>query len=316
MASRMVGRAPELDPAVQELLDGIDLPPRPAQTVEASRRALDAVLIRDQPVEPVGEVREFEIPVEDGGIRVRGYVPDGTGPFPVLVYFHGGGWVRGNIDTHDDLCRMLTNAVGCAVLSVDYRLAPEHPFPRPLEDAYTAVEWAVQYADLLDGDPDVVAVGGDSAGGNLAAAVSLEARDFGGPRIAAQLLLYPITNYAFDTDSYEENAEGYLLTKRGMQWYWEHYLERELDGHHPYASPLQARDVSGLPPAVVVTAGYDPLRDEGAAYADRLESAGVSVHHAHYDAMHHAFISFPTLDASREALLEVGDALRPVLGLT
>ncbi|MFW6153041.1 MAG: alpha/beta hydrolase [Halobacteriota archaeon] len=310
----MADRADRPDPEVEALLEGMELPPRRAQTVEAARAALDAVLIEDEPTTPVDVVREFEIPVNGGGVRVRSYRQTSDEPRPILVYLHGGGWVRGNIDTHDDLCRRLARALGMSVLSVDYRRAPEHPFPGPLLDSYAAVEWAIRYADLIGGDANRVAVGGDSAGGNLAAAVTLMARDMDGPTIDLQLLLYPITNHAFDTASYVENAEGYLLTRDGMRWYWEQYLERELDGRHPYASPLVARELGGLPPAVVVTAGYDPLRDEGEAYADRLADAGVPVEHLHYPAMLHAFLSFPSLARTDEAMDELSAAVAALFG--
>lgn len=306
----MVGRAAEPHPQVQSLLDGLELPPRPALSVNGARAALNEVLVSDEPGEAVADVTDYPIPVDGGEITLRAYRPTGEGPFPVLVYYHGGGWVRGSIDTHDDLCRSITNEAGCVVLSVGYRRAPEHPFPVPLDDAYSAAAWAVEFADVFDGDPDRVAVGGDSAGGNLAAAVALRARDAGGPPLVFQLLLYPIVDYAFDTDSYRENAEGYMLTRRGMRWYWEHYLERELDGRHPYASPLQARDLGNLPPAMVLTAGYDPLRDEGAAYADRLREAGVAVRHEHFDDMLHAFVSFPQLDGAADGLAVIGEGLR------
>lgn len=311
----MVGRSAKPHPQVQAMLDGLDLPPRPALSVDGARAALNAVLIADEPAEPVADVRDYPIPVTDGEITVRAYRPDGDGPFPMLVYFHGGGWVRGNVDTHDDLCRSITNEAGCVVLSVDYRRAPEHPFPIPHDDAYEATLWAAEFAEVVDGDPERIAVGGDSAGGNLAASVALRARDAGGPSLAYQLLLYPITDYAFDTDSYRENAEGYMLTRRGMQWYWDHYLERELDGRHPYASPLQARDLGGLPPAMVLTAGYDPLRDEGAAYVERLREAGVPVRHEHFDDMLHAFVSFPQLDTAAEGLAAIGEGLRDAFDL-
>lgn len=307
MKPDMAERAPELDPEVRDLLVGMELPPRRAQTVEASRDALDAVLIEDEPRTPIEQVKEFEIPVEEGGIAVRAYIPEPSEEMPVLVYYHGGGWVRGNVDTHDDLCRRMANAIGATVLSVDYRRAPEHPFPGPLLDAYAAIEWVDEYAELIGGDPTRIGVGGDSAGGNLAAAVSLMARDFDGPNLAVQLLLYPITNFAFDTASYRENAEGYMLTLDGMRWYWEHYLTSSLDGYHPYASPLQANSLEGLPEAVVVTAGYDPLRDEGAAYARRLAEDGTQVEHFHYPALHHAFLSFPDLSATDDAMTEISD---------
>ncbi|MFB6360358.1 MAG: alpha/beta hydrolase [Halobacteriales archaeon] len=311
----MVGRSPEPHSQVQAMLEGLNLPPRPALSVPGARAALNEVLVSEEPAESVADVSEYSIPVTDGEITLRAYRPDGAGPFPVLVYYHGGGWVRGNIDTHDDLCRAITNEAGCVVVSVDYRRAPEHSFPVPHEDAYAAAVWAVEYAEVIDGDPTRVAVGGDSAGGNLAASVALRARDSGGPSLCFQLLLYPITNHAFDTASYEENAKGYMLTRRGMEWYWDHYLERELDGRHPYASPLQARDLSDLPPALVITAGYDPLRDEGAAYAERLREAEVAVTHEHFEDMLHAFVSFPELDTAAEGRTLIAEGLRDALDL-
>jgi len=311
----MVGRASEPNPQVQTMLNGLNLPPRPALSVAGARAALNDVLISDTPAETVTRVRDFLIPVEDGEIPVRAYEPHDDGPFPVLVYFHGGGWVRGNLETHDDLCRSITNEADCVVLSVDYRRAPEHPFPIPHEDAFTAAEWAVEYADVINGDPERVAVGGDSAGGNLAASVALRSADRGRSHLVYQLLLYPITNHDFETKSYQENAQGYMLTRRGMQWYWDHYLERDIDGRHPYASPLQAPDLEGVPPAMVMTAGFDPLRDEGAAYAERLQKDGVAVDHEHFADMLHAFVSFPELDRAADGLAVIGSGLRGAFGL-
>jgi len=210
-------------------------------------------------------------------IPIRIYTPRGKGPLPVLVYFHGGGFWMGSLETEDSTCRLLANAVGCTVVSVEYRLAPEHKFPAAAEDCYAATRWVAENADAVRGDRSRIAVSGASAGGNMAAVVALMARDRGTPRLIYQLLMYPVTNYAFDTPSYQENAEGYMLTKDIMMWCWSLYLRTEADGLNPYASPLRAKNLSGLPPSMVITAEYDPLRDEGEAYAARVRQAGVPV---------------------------------------
>ncbi len=246
---------------------------------------------------------------------MRVYTPEGEGPFPLLVYFHGGGWVLGNLDTHDPLCRALANESGCVVVSVDYRLAPEHRFPAAVEDCYAAAGWVAANAALLKGDPKRVAIGGDSAGGNLAAAVALKAQDQGGPALAYQLLLYPITNYSFDTVSYRENARGYLLSREDMVWYWDHYLGPEGEGLDPYASPLRAEDLRGLPPALVITAEYDPLRDEGEAFAARLAAAGVPVTATRYDGLVHGFLRFArAMGQGRRALEQIGEVMSGTIG--
>ena len=300
----MTDRAPDLHPEAKTILDEVDLPPTHALSVSGAREALRDLLVSDDPPDDDLTVRDLSIPGPDGPempLDVRAYAPPGDGDRPVLVYFHGGGWVRGDLDTHDGLCRLLAEAADCVVVSVDYRRAPEHPFPAPVRDAYAATAWAAEHAGVVGGDPDRIAVGGDSAGGNLAAAVTLLARERAGPAIDHQVLLYPVTDYDLDTDSYRANAEGYLLSRASMRWYWDRYLDDELDGANPYASPLRAPDCSGLPSATVVTAGYDPLRDEGAAYADRLREAGVEVTHADYPGMVHVFASFPDLGRARDA---------------
>jgi acetyl esterase len=263
------------------------------------------------PAEPVAEVRDRTVPGPGGPIPIRVYVPEGTGPFPALVYFHGGGWVIGSIATHDVTCRQIANAAGCMVVSVDYRLAPEHKYPAAVDDAYAATAWVFEHAASIGADPRRVAVGGDSAGGNLAAAVSLMARDRASFRPVLQLLIYPILNHDLDTPSYLENADGYLLTRDTMRWFWQCYLRRAEDGRDPYASPLRAEDLRGLAPALVITAEYDPLRDEGEAYAARLRDAGVPVALTRYDGMIHAFFRRTELfDQARVAMQEVADALR------
>jgi acetyl esterase len=271
------------------------------------RRMLDENS-RQGPRPDVAAVKDLEVPGPAGSIPVRVYRPSERTDLPVLVYLHGGGWAICSLETHDASCRQLANDAGCMVVSVDYRLAPEHPFPAAPEDCYAALTWTAENAASLGGDPRRLAVGGDSAGGNLSAVVSLMARDRKGPRLCHQLLVYPVTDHAFDTDSYRENADAPILTREIMQGFWSYYLSRAEDGRHPYASPLRAEDVSGLPPAHVITAEYDPLRDEGEAYARRLSDAGVPVVQRRFDGMVHGFFGFGELiDVAREA---VDDATR------
>ncbi len=216
-----------LDSQVQMLLEKIDASGIPAfhtLPVEEARQAMGDLFAKKKSPAPVRQVEDRDIAGPSGAIPVRIYTPEGIGPFPALVYFHGGGWVLGSIETHDPICRELTQAVGCVVISVGYRLAPEHQFPAPLEDCYASVCWVAQHAAAINCDAQRIAVGGDSAGGNLAAAVALTAQDRGLPSLAYQLLIYPVTDHAFDTDSYQENGHGYFLTKDMMVWFWQHYL--------------------------------------------------------------------------------------------
>jgi len=207
------------------------------------------------------------------------------------MFFHGSGFVLCSLDTHDGMCRNLCAGAACVIVSVDYRLAPEHKFPAGIEDCLHAVRWAVAHASELGANPTRVAVAGDSAGGNMAAVAALRLRDEGGPALCAQLLLYPVTDYHTPgTPSYEENAEGYGLTRDTMKWFWKHYLSDPAQGAHPHASPLRARDLSGLPAALVITAEYDPLRDEGELYADKLRAAGVPTAMTRYDGVNHGFM--------------------------
>jgi acetyl esterase len=226
------------------------------------------------PPEEMARVENLEVPGPAGPIPVRVYVPEGDGPFPVLVYFHGGGWVIGNLDSHDVALRALANRAGTVVASVDYRLAPEHPFPAAPEDCYAATVWAATEIGAFGGDPARLAVGGDSAGGNLAAVVSQMARDRGGPAIVYQLLVYPCVDASMSSASFAENGDGYLLTKGWMDWFYGHYLTSPTDADNPLVSPSRAESLAGLPPALVITAEFDPLRDEGEAYAAALRAAG------------------------------------------
>jgi acetyl esterase len=311
----MADRAAELHPQAKALVERLDVPPQYALTPEGARQASTSLFASlEADVETPVDARDLSIPGEDGELRIRTYTPAGDGPHPVFVYLHGGGFVRSNLDTHDAICRAFADRADCAVVAVDYRRAPEHPFPAAAVDCYTATEWVVEFADVFDGDPARIAVGGDSAGGNLAAVVSQLARDRGGPDLVRQVLVYPVIDHAFDTPSYEENADGPLLTRRGMRWYWDKYLGHDFDGMHPYASPIRASDLSGLPPATVLTAGYDVLRDEGEAYAEALAAAGVDVNYTNYDDVPHVFVQFDELDRAREARAEIAADLRASFG--
>ncbi len=264
---------------------------------------------------PVAQVAEHSIECGDRNIAVRRYVPEGPGPFPLMVYFHGGGWVIGDLDSHDNLCRALCVESKSVVVSVDYRLAPECKFPGPFDDCFDATVWAYEHAAEFNADPNRIIIAGDSAGGNLAAAVALKSRDLiaqgnQAPLIAMQLLLYPVTNFSFDTDSYHENATGLLLTTDTMRWFWNHYLENDLQGSDPYASPLQSLSLKGLPDAIIVTAEFDPLRDEAEDYAQQLMSSGNRVDLIRYSGQIHGFISlFEMLDDGRRAIATVGGKL-------
>ena len=309
----------ELDPQAAALLEELDSgvsPPASTLSVATGRALLDELFGVDEP-EPVGSTTDLEIAGPDGPVPIRIYLPVGEGPSPVLVFLHGGGWVRGSLDAYDGLCRRLTNGADCVVVSVGYRRAPEHPFPAGLEDCYAATEWAAENAADIEGDPDRVAVGGDSAGGNLSAAVALAARDRDGPDLTHQLLVYPAVNPPSVRwfDAYDENGEGYLLEMEGIEWYLERYTPERAHVGNAYAFPLRARDLSGLPPATVLTAGFDPLRDEGVAYAERLEEAGVDVEHLHHDAQIHGFLSlYEHIDEGREAIDDVAARLQAAFG--
>jgi acetyl esterase len=242
--------------------------------------------------EAVGRVDDRSIPGPASKIPVRIYTPEGKGPLPILLYIHGGGWTVGSLDTHDDLCRSLCHRGGCVVVSVGYRLAPETKFPGPLEDCYAALQWCAAHAADLDGDGKRLAVAGDSAGGHLSACLALYARDNKGPPLVCQVLVYPVINHAFDTASYHQNATGYGLTRDRMIYYWNNYLRSPEDADNAHACPLRARDLRGLPPALIVTAEFDPLRDDGEAYAARLQRSGVSVECVRYLDMNHGFLQF------------------------
>lgn len=255
--------------------------------------------------EPVASTWDTYVPGPSAELHVRVYTPAGTGPFPCLVWCHGGGWTVGNLAVADRPTRSLTNATGCVVVAVNYQKAPEHPYPTALDDCHAALVWAVTHASTLDIDPTRVGVGGDSAGGNLAAALSLRARDLGEPDLAFQLLLYPALDPEMDSVSARENATGHALTTAGMRWFWDNYLPDPAEREDPYVAPLRAASLAGLPPAIVVTAEYDPLRDDGLAYADRLAQAGVHVLRRPYPGTVHGFLWIrERLTADFDALMQ------------
>jgi len=306
-----------LDPQAKLLLDqmaSMGTPPLQAMSVPEARAFIDTLRSLGGEVEAVAQVDDRTVPGPAGDIPVRLYRPASDRPLPLLVYFHGGGWVIGGLESHDGVCRSLANAAGCAVLSVDYRLAPEHKFPAAVDDCYAAASWAVANAATLGADATRIGVGGDSAGGTLSAVVAQLARDRGGPALRFQLLVYPATEAAFDTPSYRENAAGYFLEVDGMRWFYDHYLRSDADRADPRASPLRARDLRGLPAALVITAEFDPLRDEAEAYAARLREAGVPVTLTRYHGMIHGFFGMaPLLDQGKQAIAEAAAALRAAL---
>jgi acetyl esterase len=307
-----------LNPQVAALLERVSRSPLPpyydVPPVVARRLYRDsrAALTPDPPV--VGPVLLRLAPSAAGPVPIRHYRPKGTTDdetLPALVYFHGGGWVIGDLDTHDVVCRTLANEAQCAVFSVEYRKAPEARFPSAVDDCFAATRYIAAQADALRVDAHRIAVGGDSAGGNLAAVISLLARDAGGPAVAFQLLIYPATDQQMRFPSIERNGEGYLLTKRAIQYFRGHYLERMEDWRDWRASPLLAASLSGLPPALVLTAGYDPLVDEGRAYADRLAVDGVQTEYCDYPDMVHGFITMGrVLDTATAALAGCARAVR------
>lgn len=281
---------------------------------EARQQFLDgarALLGENYTPLPLADVADAAVP---GGPKVRRYQPQAPEPLPTVLYCHGGGWVLGDLDSHDELCRHLAESLPAVVVSVDYRRAPEHPYPAALQDCWAALRWCEREIDNLGGDPTGLVVAGESAGGSLATVLAQRARDRGGPAIAAQLLWYPSVDPATERASHIENAEGYFLTKAAMDWFVESYLPDPTDRTRPDAGPWHARSLEGLPPAVVVTAQFDVLRDEGDAYAARLTADGVPVRHLPYRELVHGFVvgfpgSVPVAAAARDesirALVEI-----------
>ena len=306
-----------LAPEEKQLLDSIpdDGPELFQLGVEGAREALATMLTTANP-EDVARVENRTFPGPAGDVPVRIYSPAGDGPHPALVFFHGGGWVLGDLDTVDGPCRSLTNQAGCVVVSVDYRLAPENKFPACLDDCTAAVRWVSENAGALGIDGSRIAIGGDSAGGNLTATVALQNRDAGGPALCHQLLIYPVTDSRRNTPSYTTNGEGYFLSAAAMEWFWDQYLNDASEGENPLASPIRASDLSRLPPATVITAEFDPLRDEGEAYAEQLASAGVAVESKRWEGTIHGFFGMPDLlQKGKEAIAYAASRLRESFGV-
>jgi acetyl esterase len=264
--------------------------------------------------QPVGSIRHVVMPGPGSELLARVFIPAGKGPFPVLVYFYGGGWVISNLDVHEPSCRALCRAAESVIVSVAYRQAPEHKYPAAVEDAYAATQWCIANARRWNGDPGRVAVAGEGAGGNLAAVVCLKARDEGGRIPAAQLLVYPVTDYRMNTPSYRENATAKPLSASMMPWFWKHYLRDSAEGAQPYASPLRAINLQGLPPAIVITAEIDPLRDEGESYARHLAENGVPVSARRFEGVTHEFFGLAgVVHEATEAVAYAGDQLKSLL---
>lgn len=303
-----------LDPQVQAMMDQVatlNLPPvntiSPEEARANGRKRKQAL---NMEVEPVADVSDSVISGPECELNIRVYKPEGDGPHPLVMLFHGGGWVVGDLDSEDTTGRGLCRRANAVVVSVDYRLAPETRFPGAVDDCYAATVWAVDHAAQLGIDPEKVAVAGTSAGGNLSAAVAIKARDRGTPKIAHQMLFVPVTDCDFETPSYEELSDGYGLTRDAMKWYWDHYIGPDGDPTHPYASVLRAhlRDVA---PATVITAEYDPLRDEGERFAKALEKAGVPVMYKCYSGMTHGFNNqVGVIDKAKDVLDDAGERLR------
>jgi acetyl esterase len=306
-----------LDPQARFVLDQMAAQGGPAldEVSPAEARQMFEKMAVPVPGEPVAELADRTLPGPAGAIPARVYVPDGVSkPAPAVVYFHGGGWVIGSLETHDNLCRALANRAQAVVVSIDYRLAPESRFPAAAEDCYAATRWVAERGAEIGVDGARVAVAGDSAGGNLAAVVALMARDRSGPALRHQGLIYPVTDPDFDRASYVDNADGYLLTRKAMQWFWDHYVPDVAERSNAYAAPFRAEKLAGLPPATVLTAEYDPLRDEGEAYAARLREAGVATTLTRYDGQIHGFVSlFEIFDRGKQAVAQLGSALRGAL---
>jgi len=305
-----------LDPQVQIILQQETERGLPPYNELSPLEARQQMLSLSPPVDPelsVRKVDDLRISGPLNEIPIRLYYPEGTSPYPVIVYFHGGGWVIGNLETHNAICHALAKTSGCLVAAVDYRLAPEHRYPAAIEDAYAATSWICKNAGRIQADPLRMAVMGESAGGALATVVSMMARDQDDRRIALQVLVYPVTDNNFNTSSYLNYGEGYSLTRDLMIWFWNHYLGNKENAGQPYASPLRAENLSNLPDALILTAEYDPLCDEGESYAKKLQESGVNVTLTRYDGMIHGFFRMTSkLDKAKGALTQVTDEIKRI----
>lgn len=308
-----------LDSQIAQIIETLNagFPPVHTMTGEEARAAIRSRFTPAAHPEPVDDVRDRTIAGPDGPLQIRVYRPSAANanPIPTLVYAHGGGWVFCDLDSHDNLCRDFANHIPAVVVSVHYRRAPdEGQWPAAAEDVYGAISWAADHIAELGGDPARLLVGGDSAGGNLAAVTALMARERGGPQLAAQLLLYPVIAADFNRPSHQQFGRGYYNPLSALQWYWDQYVPRATDRTNPYASPLHAADLSGLPPTVTVVAGHDPLRDEGQAYAAELNRAGVATVVRYFEGGVHGFMTMPTLDICKRARAQACADLTELLG--
>lgn len=312
-------RADEPHPEVQEFIrmyESKDLPPQDEMPVVQNRRLTEELSSDEDLLIEVENVEDWFIdgPVIDVPIRIYDPRETQTGASPVLLFFHGGEFITGNIETHDTMCRKLAQETGYPVISVEYRLAPENPFPAGLRDCYTVLEWLSESASELGIDRENIVVTGDSSGANLATGTSLLSRDRGGPEIAYQVLIYPSLGKTEETKSYKENAEGYFLTSDYIDAAYDYYTKSDIDVGNKYAWPREEKDYSDLPPATIITAGFDPLRDDGVLYAEELEEAGIPVAFHNYDDMIHAFMGFISdpidLDSAHDAYETIAEDLQ------
>jgi acetyl esterase len=307
--------SPKLAPEIRGILEAMaaqGAPPLETLPVEEARKAAYGLAQLGGEPEEVGRVENRRIPARSGEIAVRVYTPEGDGPFPGVVYLHGGGWVICDLETHDNVCRAISRRAGAVVVAVDYRMSPEHKFPAALEDSEDATRWTAANAKTLGIDAARLAIAGDSAGANMATVIAARARDAGGPALALQVLVYPVTNLSsLDTPSHREFAEDHFLTASSIEWFMSHFLARAEDARHPHASPAFLEDLRGLPPALVITAECDPLRDEGEAYARRMQEAGVSVTETRYAGMIHPFLNMlGATSGAQKAVDEIAGAVR------
>jgi acetyl esterase len=309
-----------IDPAARALIEAMatgfpKLHEMPSGT-EARRRIVEAMHDVEPDREPVHHVEDRAIAVDGGEIAVRIYRPSDDCDLPVVVFFHGGGWVLCDLDSHDAMARRMANTSGCIVVATDYRLAPEYRYPTAADDCYAALKWVAENATSFGGDSSRLAIFGDSAGGNLAAVVAQMARDNGTPALRLQVLAYPVIDARCDSNSHRTIGRDYMLWTEEVQWCWQQYLTAADDGEQPYASPIRAASLAGLAPALVITPEFDPLRDEGEAYAQALEDAGVPTHHTRYDGMFHSFLTFTNLlPAADRAHEEIAAALRSAFAM-
>jgi acetyl esterase len=316
--SQPVHRSERLHPealAVLEALDAQNAPPLASLSpAEARIGAAKRFKQFGGELEALDRVEDRSIPGPDGNVPVRIYARERGGLRPAMIYFHGGGFVFGDLDTHEPICRSLAKESGAVVIAVGYRLSPEHKFPAALEDAHCATRWIATNAEQLGIDAGRICITGDSAGGNLATVIARRCRDAGGPALGSQVMIYPVIDLSsFETESYREFAEGHFLGRGEMQWFAGHYLASASEGRNPEASPLLDPDLSGLPPALVITAEFDPLRDEGEAYAKRLREAGTPVTLTRYPGVIHGFVVMRgAFAAGREAIMQIANFVKSI----